>query len=38
VYKGTTAPLPQDRGRMALAGLLAAAITAAALLFVVSGI
>jgi hypothetical protein len=38
VYKGTTAPLPQDRARMALAGLLAAAITAAALLFVASGI
>jgi serine/threonine protein phosphatase PrpC len=38
VYKASRAPVPQDRARMALAGILAAAITAAALLFVVSGI
>ncbi len=38
VYKGSPPPEPQSKARMALAGLLAASITAAALLFVVSGI
>lgn len=38
VYKGRTVPAPSDRARMAVAGILAAAITAAALFFVVSGI
>ncbi len=38
VFRKSQPPLPQDRGRIALAGVLAAAITAAALLFVVSGI
>jgi protein phosphatase len=38
VYKASRSPVPRDRARMALAGILAAAITAAALLFVVSGI
>jgi protein phosphatase len=37
VFRKSQPPLPQDHARIALAGVLAAAITAAALLFVVSG-
>jgi serine/threonine protein phosphatase PrpC len=37
VYRSSGPPMPENRVRLALAGVLAAAITAAALLFVVTG-
>jgi protein phosphatase len=37
VYRGSNPPVPESRLRLALAGVLAAAITAAALLFVATG-